>query len=236
MEDWINLDKYEGTGEGEINVTVPANPLEEERTTKIRIKSGKYEKEATVVQKKAEQIVVIPEFDFLVPSYEWADDAGKDFDTATAFLNTGLPGVDNILVGWSRDMATTSWQVGDYLRHGGDNLQSGQEAVCIYMYELLSESNFPKLPEDIMVGVWGNWYEKKGTGKVTVRYTAYKGGKMYRQGTGFINRGGEKVYEGTADTVVNAFGPDNNTDPKNLYTRIATIIYNKETRDCFIQL
>lgn len=236
MEDWVSLDKTEGTGEGEIEVAVPANPSEEERTTEIRIKSGRYEKSATVVQKKAEQIVAIPEFDFLVPSYEWADNAGKDFDTATAFLNTGLPGVDNMLVGWSRDMAATTWQVGDYLRHGGDNLKSGQEAVLIDMYELLSETNFPKLPDDIMVGVWGNWYEEKGTGQVTVRYTAYRGGKMYRQGTGFINRGGEKVYEGTADTVVTAFGHDNNKDPMKLYTKMATIIYNKNTRDCFIQL
>lgn len=236
MEDWIKLSTYEGMGPTDIDVEVPANPLEEERSTTIKVKSGKYEKEAIVTQKKAEQIVTIPEFDFLVPSYEWADNAGKDFDTATAFLNTGLPGVDNMLVGWSRDMAATTWSVGEYLLHGGDNLKSGQEAVLVNMKDLLSDTNFPKLPEDIMIGVWGNWYEQKGTGKVTVRYTAYKGGKMYRQGTGFINRGGEKVYEGTADTVVSAYGKDNNKDPMNLYTKMATIIYNKTTRDCFIQL
>lgn len=236
MEDWVNLDKMEGVGETEIEVTVPANPLEEERTTEILIKSGKYEKSATVVQKKAEHVVVIPEFDSLVISYEWDDNAGKDFDTATAFLNTNIPGVDNMLVGWSREMAATTWQVGDYLRHGGDNLKSGEEAVLVDMNELLSPTNMPKLPEDIMIGVWGNWYEHKGSGKVTVRFTAYKGGKMYRQGTGFINRGGETVYEGTADTVVSAFGQDNNIDPVKYYTKIATIIYNKNSRDCFIQL
>lgn len=237
MEDWISLDKMEGVGETQIEVTCAPNPIEAKRSTTIEIQSGKkYHKTVVVSQKEAEQVIIIPEFDYLVASYEWDDNSGKDFDTATCFLNTGLAGVDNQLVGWSRNMATTSWQVGDYLTHGGDNMRSGQEAVLIDMNELLSESNFPKLPEDIMIGIWGNWYETKGTGAVTVRYVAYKGGRMYRDGYGFINRGGEMVYDGKANTTVNAYGENNNVDPTKLYTRFATIIYNKKTRDCFIQL
>lgn len=237
MEDWITLDKMEGHGEETIEVTCAPNSVEEKRFTQIVIKSGKkYEKVVEVEQEEAEQVITIPEFDYLVASYEWAESAGKDFDTATCFLNTGLPGVDNQMVGWSRGMATTSWQVGDYLLHGGDNMMSGLESALINMNELLSDTNFPKLPEDIMIGIWGNWYEVKGTGAVTVRYVAYKGGKMYRDGYGFINKGGEMVYDGKANTTVKASGQNNNTDPMKLYTRFATIIYNKKTRDCFIQL
>lgn len=237
MENWISLNKTEGKGEADIEVTVSPNSIEEPREAQIIFGSGKkYRKTVTVKQKAAEQIITIPEFDYLVASYEWSDQSGKDFDTATCFLNTTLPGVDNQMVGWSRNMATTSWQVGDYLTHGGDNMRSGQEAVLVNMNELLSASNFPKLPEDIMIGIWGNWYEIKGTGAVTVRYVAYKGGRMYRDGYGFMNRGGEMVYDGKANTTVNAYGENNNTKPQSLYTRFATIIYNKKTRDCFIQL
>lgn len=237
MVDWIHLDITEGKGNGTIEVTCDPNPVEQDRSTVVNIKSGtKYQKSFRVEQEKAEQIIVIPEFNYLVVSYEWEADAGKDFDTATCFLNTGLPGVDNQMVGWSRNMQSTSWQVGDYLIHGGDNMQSGLESVLVNMEDLLSESNFPKLPEDIMLGIWGNWYETKGTGKITVRYKAYKGGKMYKDGYGFINKGGEEVYDGNANTTVTAFGKDNNANPKELYTQFATMIYNKKTRDCFIQL
>lgn len=237
MDEWIKLDKTDGIGTTDIVVECAANPFEVERTSQVIFASGeKYKAQLNIVQEKAEQVITIPEFDYLVASYEWADSAGKDFDTATCFLNTGIPGVDNQMVGWSRNMQSTSWTVGDYLTHGGDNLKSGQEAVLINMRELLSDTNFPKLPEDIMVGMWGNWYEKKGTGKITVRYVAYKGGKMVKEGYGFKNQGGEMVYDGHVDTTVTAFGEQNNVNPKQLYTWFARMIYNKKTRDCFIQL
>ena len=236
MQDFITLDKTSGTGTEYVNVTVSPNPTPEERTGEVVFKVGDTTETLSILQEASPIVVVIPEFDYLVLRYSWGDDDGKDFDTDTEFVNTGLPGVDGILVGWSKNMQATQWQVKDYLLHGGDNMQSGREAVCIYMNNLLSPENLAVLPQEIKLDAYGNWYENRIKGNVTISFTAYKGGEMIKNKTDFININGEEVYNGSETINVSAVGKDNNLQPRIRYTKMATMYYNKTTRDSYIQV
>ena len=72
-----------------------------------KVTAGGESKNVTITQAAGEQVVVIPEFDYLVLRYGWESEDGSDFDTATGFTNTGISDVDNKYVGWSKQWATT---------------------------------------------------------------------------------------------------------------------------------
>lgn len=232
--DIVTANITSGVGPGEFTLTAGPNPLSEERTATVTVSAGGQQKEIRITQAAGEQVVVIPEFDFLVLRYSWSADAGTDFDTATGFTNTGIPDVDNVYVGWSRGYVTTKEQVGEYLIHGGDNMQSGREAALINMKDLLEDPNLNQDEQNINVAVYGNWYGSKGTGVVTISFTAYLGGKMVKQGFNFENEDGEIVYEGDSSLVVNASGSENFQNITGLYTKVGTVVYNKEDRSCVV--
>ena len=136
MADWIHLDKTSGTGPAEVRVTADINETGEIRQATYKvIKEGTKEEKTFVCRQESVPVVIIPEFDYLVLRYIWADEDGIDFDTATGFDNTGLPDVDGKLVGWSKQYQTTQERVGDYLIHGGDNMESGNELSLIHISE-----------------------------------------------------------------------------------------------------
>ena len=230
----VTADKTSGRGPADILLTAGANPLSEERTATITISSGSETRQVRITQKAGEQVVVIPEFDYLVLRYSWEAQDGTDFDTATGFMNTGIPDVDNVYVGWSRGYTTTKEQVGDYLIHGGDNMQSGREAALINMKDLLGDPQLNVSEPNINVAVYGNWYASKGTGVVTISFTAYLGGEMKKSGFNFENEGGEVVYEGDSSIVVNATGGENFQNITGLYSKVGTVVYNKEDRSCVV--
>ena len=192
----VTADKMRGVGPANIIFTAGPNPVAEDR--------------------RGEQVVVIPEFDYLVLRYGWESEDGSDFDTATGFTNTGISDVDNKYVGWSKQWATTQQQVGDYLIYGGDNMQSGLEGALIKMKTLLSAPGMDESEPNINADIYGNWYGNRGRGNVVVSFTAYLGGEMVKQGFNFIN--GETNYQNI----------------KGLYTKMGTMVYNKEKRDCVI--
>lgn len=230
---FITVEKKNGVGPAKVKLTAAVNETAEEKTTKITVHCGDQSKDVTIRQEPG-PIVVIPEFDFLVLRYSWEADAGTDFDTATGFTNTGISDVDGKFVGWSRQYQTTSEQVGEYLMHGGDNMMSGQEAALIQMKPLLSAPGLDESQEDIELAIYGNWYGEKGTGNVTVSFTAYLGGTMQKTGFNFTNNGGEEVYSDSVTTNIAATGEDNWQNIPGLYAKVGTMIYNKEERDCVI--
>lgn len=241
MEDWLSVDKSSGRGTQDVAVTCDVNPNPDERTGRIAVYKGAEVKYVNVLQ-EAGNIIVIPPFDYLVLRYYWDDGDGRDFDSATAFVNTNISSVDNIFVGWSRQNQTTQWQVGPdatpYLIHGGDNLSSGLESVLIQMNYLLDAPglNPTNPPGEIHVDIYGNWYASIGTGNIRITFTAYLGGQMIRDGFNFVNNGGEQVYEGDGYTRVTATGNNNWSDITSLYSKIGTVKYDMETRDCIIVL
>ena len=236
MADWLTFDKMSGTGPAKVQVTATPNDTGDIRETNIIVRKETGEELRASVRQTSQDIVVIPEFDYLVLRYIWGDDDGIDFDTATGFDNTGLPDVDGKMVGWSRNFETTTETVGDYLIRGGDNMESGNEAALIQMGTLLGGDNYDKLPLEIRCSIYGNWYGGREKGNVTISFTAYKGGTMKKQGFNFINTGGEEVYTGEASTNVTAVGTENFKDIKTLYSKVGTMIYNKESRDCIVRI
>ena len=234
VSDIVTANIMSGVGPAEITLTAGANPLSEDRTGTATVTAGDQSKEIRITQAAGQQVVVIPEFDFLVLRYSWSADAGTDFDTATGFTNTGIPDVDNVYVGWSRGYTTTKEQVGNYLIHGGDNMQSGREAALINMKDLLGDPQLNVSEPNINVAVYGNWYASKGTGVVTISFTAYLGGEMKKSGFNFENEGGEVVYEGDSSIVVNATGGENFQNITGLYSKVGTVVYNKEDRSCVV--
>lgn len=230
----VTADKLRGRGPQNIILTAGPNPVSEDRHGVATVRVGNETKSVNINQLAGEQVVVIPEFDYLVLRYGWESADGSDFDTATGFTNTGMPDVDGKLVGWSKQWATTQQRVGEYLIYGGDNMQSGLEGALINMKTLLSAPGLSKDEPNINAVIYGNWYGSKNRGNVVVSFTAYLGGNMVKQGFNFINEGGEEVYSDSITTNVPASGESNYQNIKGLYTKIGTVVYNKEKRDCVI--
>lgn len=230
----VTADKMKGVGPSDIVLTAGPNPVSEDRHGVATVRVGAKTKSVNINQLAGEQVVVIPEFDFLVLRYGWDAQDGSDFDTATGFTNTGNPDVDNKYVGWSKQWTTTQQQVGNYLIYGGDNMQSGLEGALINMKNLLAAPGVSGGYPDIMADIYGNWYGSKGRGNIVVSFTAYLGGEMVKQGFNFINEGGEEVYSDSKTINVSAQGETNYQNIKGLYTKMGTVVYNKERRDCVI--
>ena len=241
MADWLNIDKTSGVGPATVRLTAAVNDTPDIRTARYVVtKESTGEKQEFSCRQAAASVVVIPEFDYLVLRYIWQDTDGTDFDTATGFDNTSLPDVDGKFVGWSlgwnTGSGTTSERVGEYLIYGGDNMESGNEAALIQMGPLLEGENYEKLPLEIRCSIYGNWYGGRQMGNVTISFTAYKGGTMRKDGFNFINDGGEEVYTGQATTNVASNGRNNWENITGLYSKVGTMIYNKESRDCIVRI
>ena len=230
----VSVDKTSGVGPTAIKLTAGPNPVAEERMANLVVTSRGNKKSVHIYQEAGEQVVTIPEFDFLVLRYGWEAQDGSDFDTATGFTNTGLSDIDNKFVGWSKNFTTTSQKVGNYLIYGGDNMQSGLEAAMIQMKPLLDAPGLNENEKTIKADIYGNWYGSRGRGNVVVSFTAYLGGEMVKQDFNFINEGGEEVYSDSISTNVAAHGETNYQNITGLYTKIGTMYYDKEKRDCII--
>ena len=87
MADWIHLDKTSGTGPAEVKVTADINETGEIRQVTYKvIKEDTKEEKTFVCRQESVPVVIIPEFDYLVLRYIWADEDGIDFDTATGLI------------------------------------------------------------------------------------------------------------------------------------------------------
>lgn len=230
----VTVDQMKGRGPANVKLTAGPNSVAEERMGIMTVTSGGQKKTVTITQEAGEQVVVIPEFDFLVLRYGWETSDGSDFDTATGFTNTGISTIDNKFTGWSKNWSTTSQQVGDYLIYGGDNMQSGKEAAMIKMKPLLEAPGLDENQKDVRIDIYGNWYGVRGLGNVVVSVAAYLGGEMIKQGFNFINEGGEEVYLDSITTNVAAQGETNYQNITQMYSKIGTAYYDKEKRDCII--
>lgn len=192
------------------------------------------------VTQEAAKIIKIPDFNFLVYRYKWTDEDGRDLDTATELVNSGLKDtsgatIDGIAVGWNMK-GNSNPEVTKYLKYGGDNTQSGNECTFIDMLALCSEEHLPNLPDKIYVDVFCNWYGEKRNGYMTFEIKAYKGGSMVQEGYNFVNQGGEEVYSGEQSKFVKAACTSNNSTYKTSYTYVCRITYDKLTREASIAI
>lgn len=224
---WVTVE-VDGT---QLVVTAMENTETDERSGNIVLKQNESGKELTIcVTQDGKDVIRIPDFDYLTLRYYWNADNGRDLDTGTMFVNTGINDLDGKPVGW----AMGSYSRDEILFHGGDNTQSGNEAAYVNFFSLL-DAHFDTLPQNVEIEVYGNWYGSKSDGNIQVEITAYKGGTMTKDGYNFVNEGGEEVYSSIEDTNVYAWakGTPNTLGTcyfTNRYSHIATITYNKDTR------
>ena len=220
-------------GDKTIPVVAEANPSNEWRQGTIVVNSGIGKTEVVMVKQAPNNIVQIPVSDFLVMKYSWSDSLdGIDYDSATCFRNTGQGALDNKFVGWSKNMANSESNVSGVLRWGGDNQLSGAESIMVNMKDLLN--NYTSLPQNIDIAIYGNWYEAKVSGNVTIEFIAYLGGTMSLNNYVWSNSGGNVVFTGSKQVNVAATGNNNWTDFNSLYSYVGKFVYDKVNKDGLI--
>ena len=225
-----------------IEIRVSESDIEEEKTAVFTLTHDTSNDEQIVftVTQEAAKIIKIPDFNFLTYRYKWTDVNGRDLDTATELVNSGLKdasgnSIDGLAVGWNM-AGNSNTGVTQYLIYGGDNTSSGNECTFIDMLALCSEENLPNLPDKIYVDVYCNWYGEKNNGYMTFEIKAYKGGEMVQDGYNFNNVGGEEVYSGTERKYVKAACTSNFSTYKTDYTYVCRITYDKLTREASIAI
>ena len=197
-----------------ISVTVSPYEGKKQRTKKItftQCEVGDDEKqpiptttEYHIVQMPPD-VIIIPPSDYMVFRYFWEAEAGRDLDTATEYLNTGIENVDNQPVGFFMDgndnpiitgNTTTEPPTPGLLIWAGDNMQSGNE--CVYInFKYLFEAYMDVLPQSTQIGVWASWYGEIKNGNMTFEINTYSGGTMVKDGYNFINEGGSQQFRQT---------------------------------------
>lgn len=223
-------------------IRVSESDIEEEKTAVFTLThdTSSDEKIVFTITQEAAKIIKIPDFNYLTYRYFWTEEDGRDLDTATELVNSGLVdeagnSIDGLAVGWSM-AGNSNTAVTRYLIYGGDNTSSGNECTFIDMLALCSEENLSKLPDKIYVDVYCNWYGEKKNGYMTFEIKAYKGGEMQQEGKNFINIGGEEVYSGEERKFVKAYCVSNKENYKTDYTYVCRITYDKLTREASIAI
>lgn len=179
-----------------------ANDLETNRHREYKaVCRGKESNTASVIQ-PGKHVVILPEFDYLTFIYGWAESAGKDLDTATVVIDSGISGLDNNPNGYGCS-GSGDTRVTKYLKFGGDNTGSGTESACVYLGNIVNDA--PSSTKIITIELYGNWFGDMGSGEISMEYYTYRGGSMTAPssaGNLFINNGGEQVSHDTANVTV----------------------------------
>lgn len=223
-------------------IRVSESDIEEEKTAVFTLThdTSSDEKIIFTVTQEAAKIIKIPDFNFLTYRYFWTEEDGRDLDTATELVNSGLVdeagnSIDGLAVGWNMK-GNSNTEVTKYLKYGGDNRDSGNECTFIDMLALCSEEHLPNLPDKIYVDIYANWYGEKRNGYMTFEIKAYKGGEMVQDGYNFNNVGGEEVYSGEQSKFVKAACTSNHSTYKTDYTYVCRVTYDKLTREASIAI
>lgn len=124
---------------------------------------------------------IITDADYVIIEYIWTPEAGTDLDTRTQIQSAS--GMVHPVVGWSRDTND-----GSVLLWNNDNTGSGREGILINIKEY-AKSNL----KELAVSLRAFWFSTRGTGDVTLKATAYKGGNMVANSFGWDNYGGTIV-------------------------------------------
>lgn len=176
--------------------------------------------------------IKIGDVDFVTFRYLWESSSGRDLDTMTEALNSNVPTIDNLAVGWSGSGNGDS-SVREVLKWGGDNTGSGKECVWMSVKDLRAKY-YDILPEETYFMAYATWFGSKGTGKCSFELVGYKGGTMSQDGYNFINTGGSVVYQNTYDFICNT--SKGASTYKTSYQKVARITYNKLTNEAYMSI
>lgn len=176
--------------------------------------------------------IKIGDIDFVTFRYLWESSSGRDLDTMTEALNSNVPTIDNLAVGWSGPGNGDS-SVREVLKWGGDNTGSGKECVWMSVKDLRAKY-YDILPEETYFMAYATWFGSKGTGKCSFELVGYKGGTMSQDGYNFINTGGSVVYQNTYDFVCHT--SKGSSTYKTSYEKVARVTYNKLTNEVYMSI
>lgn len=176
--------------------------------------------------------IKIGDVDFVTFRYLWESSSGRDLDTMTEALNSNVPTIDNLAVGWSGPGNGDS-SVREVLKWGGDNTGSGKECVWMSVKDLRAKY-YDILPEETYFMAYATWLGSKGTGKCSFELVGYKGGTMSQDGYNFINTGGSVVYQNTYDFVCHT--SKGSSTYKTSYEKVARVTYNKLTNEVYMSI
>lgn len=176
--------------------------------------------------------IKIGDVDFVTFRYLWESSSGRDLDTMTEALNSNVPTIDNLAVGWSGPGNGDS-SVREVLKWGGDNTGSGKECVWMSVKDLRAKY-YDILPEETYFMAYATWFGSKGTGKCSFELVGYKGGTMSQDGYNFINTGGSVVYQNTYDFVCHT--NKGSSTYKTSYEKVARVTYNKLTNEVYMSI
>jgi hypothetical protein len=176
--------------------------------------------------------IKIGDVDFVTFRYLWESSSGRDLDTMTEALNSNVPTIDNLAVGWSGPGNGDS-SVREVLKWGGDNTGPGKECVWMSVKDLRAKY-YDILPEETYFMAYATWFGSKGTGKCSFELVGYKGGTMSQDGYNFINTGGSVVYQNTYDFVCHT--SKGSSTYKTSYEKVARVTYNKLTNEVYMSI
>ncbi len=163
-------------------------------------------------------------FDYMIVKYKWAFGAGRDLDTFTGFVNTGIPILDNQWVGYGlkNEVPVNTSAQDSYIMWGGDVTDLTGVETCFI--------NFKKIKEDysnlnnVLIRMAGVWWNSKNTGNIDVEITTYLGGIITKVDKDIINNNGQQVQQLNFSKNISIQGNRLNIDQ---VTNIGYINYSK---------
>lgn len=220
-----------------VEFIIGANPINKTKYIKARAKyNGKYSAEVSIRQ-VGKDATVLPDFNFFCFTYGWDADAGKDLDSMTIVEGTGIMIGDRLLddypVGWNMGEGNINAEVQKYIKWGGDNIQSGAEGAEINWKAICERDFISEGIYTIYAKVYGNWYNTKGTGRVTFNLSTYKGTGMVKDGYTFVPDDNTTLVTKQEKSVIcyaqgrnNARPTEEGLNAKDCYSLLATIEYD----------
>lgn len=176
--------------------------------------------------------IKIGDVDYVTFRYLWNESSGRDLDTMTEALNSNVPTIDNLGVGYNGP-GNGNESVRSVLKWGGDNTGSGKECVWMSVKDLRAQ-HYSILPDETQFMAYATWFASIGTGKCSFELVGYKGGTMSQDGYNFINTGGSVVYQNTYDFVCHT--SKGSSTYKTSYEKVARVTYNKLTNEVYMSI
>jgi hypothetical protein len=148
--------------------------------------------------------------DYLIITYQFSAEGGRDLDTRT--------GISAPLVSGPLGFCNQGAIGAPYLFWSGDNRGTGVES---YMIDLTKfQAN-----DIIRIDCAGHWYSIRNNGDMALDIKAYEGGTMSKEGYQFINTGGQQSAETSfSGNVTSCCNSCDFIQP------IGTITYNKQNK------
>lgn len=242
-----------------------ANDTNQSKYYKFRAETNNYggmESNIIEIEQIGREQILLPDFDYLTFRYEWTPNDGTDLDTATFVVGTQIPigtnkRLDDYPVGYAcngsridtdyntgqtDDTRALFAEVSQYIKGGGDNLQSGNESALIRLKNVCDRDLVSQGIDKIYCELYANWYKLRGNGNCKVYFTTY----ATESGTGDMQLDRDSrtnkslfTFSPTGDTQIvsqvsisgNVYASSNFNHPNGaltdgIYSHVATLEYD----------